>query len=298
MQGRSLLPLVKGERWTEQEYTISGEQDITGVIRTEEWKLIKNMNSDEEVELYNIQSDPEELTNLANENPTKLSELSEQLENIIEIYGSLSCNSNLDKQSLSGIKDGPRISVYVDEIYDFETNDWKDFFEGGNINPSEGPGWYVSDEEGNSCTEEENCILEGYQETNLVTINSYIEIDSINVNLNMINEELKIGILDEDEEKYYFNFNDGSISLFQVNQKPKQTTVRIEDEDYTFDRDTWYEVSIEIEDNQITLTINGDIIIEKTISSLGDDIKIKLETIDSTHIMIDDLSISGKKYLS
>ena len=75
MEGRSLMPLVRGEeREAEPEFYIT---ECTWMRkhgwRTPEWKLMVSLEPDfhfkPEIELYNLIKDPEELCNVAEENP-------------------------------------------------------------------------------------------------------------------------------------------------------------------------------------------------------------------------------------
>jgi arylsulfatase A-like enzyme len=89
LEGQSLLPLIKGEA-TEH----SSEFYITECTwmrkhgwRTPEWKLIIALEPDfhfkPEVELYNLQSDPDENENLAESHPEIVAELKARMENWI-----------------------------------------------------------------------------------------------------------------------------------------------------------------------------------------------------------------------
>ena len=67
--GRSLLPLIEGEERTQgHNYIISEEIGSNFSCRTKNWKYIRydRINTHE---LYNLQIDPKEKTNLANEQP-------------------------------------------------------------------------------------------------------------------------------------------------------------------------------------------------------------------------------------
>lgn len=77
MQGRSILPLVKGtaERWPEEVFVQISESEVGRAVRTKRWKYgvtapsknaLQDAGSDHYVEsyLYDLQSDPYELTNL------------------------------------------------------------------------------------------------------------------------------------------------------------------------------------------------------------------------------------------
>lgn len=82
-QGESLLPLRHGKSESKIAFSQSGnplqngkppEEPNVWAIRTEEWKFIKNIHDGTE-ELYNIQKDPTEETNLINKFAKKAEEL-------------------------------------------------------------------------------------------------------------------------------------------------------------------------------------------------------------------------------
>jgi len=73
LQGASLMPVLEGNKRMEPEFFISGWTDNFRMFRQKEWKIVKLNGQD--WELYNLQNDPTEITNLALENPQKLEEL-------------------------------------------------------------------------------------------------------------------------------------------------------------------------------------------------------------------------------
>ena len=72
MQGRSMVPLLKGDTknwrtaWLYEYYEFPGPHSVrkNRGIRTDRWKLIHYYEKPEEFELYDLQKDPQELTNL------------------------------------------------------------------------------------------------------------------------------------------------------------------------------------------------------------------------------------------
>ena len=85
LQGKSLLPVFKGEKREEPEYFISGMNKFR-MFRSGDYKIVR-MNGGE-WELYNIKKDPSELINLKTEKPEVLNKLAnhyQQVEqNVIE----------------------------------------------------------------------------------------------------------------------------------------------------------------------------------------------------------------------
>lgn len=78
LQGKSLLPVFKGEKREEPEYFISG-LDKFRMFRSGDYKIVR-LNGGE-WELYNIKNDPSEIFNLAHTYPEKLKELAESYKN-------------------------------------------------------------------------------------------------------------------------------------------------------------------------------------------------------------------------
>jgi len=73
MQGVSLLPVLKGEK-TNREKPIFWEWSDGKAAYSDSWKIVKE-GLDSPWELYNIEDDPTETNNLANDNPDKLKEM-------------------------------------------------------------------------------------------------------------------------------------------------------------------------------------------------------------------------------
>jgi arylsulfatase A-like enzyme len=72
-QGHSLMPILEGGVREEPEFFMSGWTDKFRMFRMKEWKIVKVNN--EGWELYNMEKDPTEITNLADEMPEKVKEL-------------------------------------------------------------------------------------------------------------------------------------------------------------------------------------------------------------------------------
>jgi arylsulfatase len=81
LNGKSLLPLLKGENRKEPNYFISGFTDKHRMFRKGDYKLVR-ING-ENWELYNIKKDPTELENLADKFPEKVTDLLNQYQKII-----------------------------------------------------------------------------------------------------------------------------------------------------------------------------------------------------------------------
>lgn len=75
--GKSLLPILQGEKKNHHEHLFWSEGGVSGewAIRSGNWKLI---GSQAQRELYDLAADPQESTNLAEKNPQKLTELEDR----------------------------------------------------------------------------------------------------------------------------------------------------------------------------------------------------------------------------
>jgi arylsulfatase A-like enzyme len=94
IDGSSLLPIINGDKRDGRPIVsstsfVDNPDDENGVVsklcyRTENWKLIRNLKEDrygnEFQEFYDLNEDPNETTNLAEECPNKVEELSAQLD--------------------------------------------------------------------------------------------------------------------------------------------------------------------------------------------------------------------------
>ena len=86
-QGKSLLPIIKGNKETRIAFSQSGNPLKTGkppkepnvnAIRTDDWKYIKNTHDDSE-ELYNLKDDPNEEKNLISIKKGKADEMRSEM---------------------------------------------------------------------------------------------------------------------------------------------------------------------------------------------------------------------------
>lgn len=73
LQGYSLMPVLKGEQREEPPFFISGHTERFRMYREKNWKIVK-LNG-EKWELYNLENDPTEITNLADKYPEKVKQL-------------------------------------------------------------------------------------------------------------------------------------------------------------------------------------------------------------------------------
>ncbi len=75
MDGVDLLPYVRGEADGVPHDTLFWTQDHYRVVRHQGWKLQRNGPNDEFVWLFDLENDPTEQRNLADERPDKVAEL-------------------------------------------------------------------------------------------------------------------------------------------------------------------------------------------------------------------------------
>ncbi|MGQ8337469.1 sulfatase family protein [Sunxiuqinia sp. A32] len=87
VRGRSLLPLLKGEipgDWNDDVYSeysqINYSKAYMRTYRTSEWKLVRDFLNEGRDELYHISVDPEESTNLINEDTAEIKEVIQELD--------------------------------------------------------------------------------------------------------------------------------------------------------------------------------------------------------------------------
>lgn len=66
LDGKSQLPVMRGERRSMHEFSVGYFRDSQRMIRTDRWKLIKYPLVNE-IQLFDLVADPNELTNLANQ---------------------------------------------------------------------------------------------------------------------------------------------------------------------------------------------------------------------------------------
>ena len=85
LMGKSLLPVFKGEEAAESPFYFSGWTDKFRMYRKGDWKIVKT--NGEEWELYNLKTDPTEITNQADENPEVLQEMLESFKTDKELAG-------------------------------------------------------------------------------------------------------------------------------------------------------------------------------------------------------------------
>jgi len=77
--GRSLLPILSGQRESLRDFAITGWFERGSAIRTEDWTCFLDHGADEPCELYSRRDDPAEKHNLAGECPDVCAELGARL---------------------------------------------------------------------------------------------------------------------------------------------------------------------------------------------------------------------------
>ena len=82
MDGKSLLPLIKGNRRKIHNYIISVSEDFDTSITTKKWKLIKKISGDRE--LYDIVKDPYERKEISEKHPHVLKKLDQKIDMFLE----------------------------------------------------------------------------------------------------------------------------------------------------------------------------------------------------------------------
>lgn len=112
VDGISLMPLLEGAETTGREaiyfhYPHYHHMDPAGAVRSGDWKLIEHFD-DGELELYNLESDMGEATNLADEQPEKADALRQRLAAWRESAGALMPTQNPDYDPARAEKWGRR----------------------------------------------------------------------------------------------------------------------------------------------------------------------------------------------
>jgi arylsulfatase A-like enzyme len=79
IDGRTLFPVIKGEQQSVRTSLFTCYRHTVRAVRTNEWKLIRYPERDH-TQLFNLKKDPLEINNLADENPAKLNEMMDLLQ--------------------------------------------------------------------------------------------------------------------------------------------------------------------------------------------------------------------------
>jgi len=84
VQGRSLLPLMRGDVASLRPFAVSGWYGANRSIRDDRWSFHKclgqNLNREAALELYDLKNDPGETENLFTQHPDVAEKLDRQLE--------------------------------------------------------------------------------------------------------------------------------------------------------------------------------------------------------------------------
>jgi arylsulfatase A-like enzyme len=88
VEGRSLRPVIQGQAAKVRDVLYTGYRDGQRAIRDERWKLIRYPLVDK-TQLFDLQNDPRELTNLADQpaHAARLAALTARLEQEMARYG-------------------------------------------------------------------------------------------------------------------------------------------------------------------------------------------------------------------
>jgi arylsulfatase A-like enzyme len=85
VEGKSLVPLIKGKQAKVRDVLYTGYRDGQRSIRDDRWKLIRYPLVDR-TQLFDLTTDPLELTNLAEKNPEKVAEMTKLLQKEMDAY--------------------------------------------------------------------------------------------------------------------------------------------------------------------------------------------------------------------
>lgn len=86
VEGKSLVPILTGKQTKVRDVMYTGYRDGQRAIRDERWKLIRYPLVDR-TQLFDLGTDPHELTDLAETNPAQVAELTRLLEREMANYG-------------------------------------------------------------------------------------------------------------------------------------------------------------------------------------------------------------------
>jgi arylsulfatase A-like enzyme len=98
-QGRSLIPVLEKASKIEEDRILIAEQKDRIRVRKGEWVAIFNRIGDPREELYNVKEDPEERTDLSQQNPEKIKEFKRQYARMLESSRDLSAKFIIGNQS-------------------------------------------------------------------------------------------------------------------------------------------------------------------------------------------------------
>ncbi|MCI0604322.1 sulfatase-like hydrolase/transferase [bacterium] len=98
-QGRNLLPVIQGAGRIENERVLIAEQNAATRVRKGDWSCIFSLSGAVKDELYNVADDPEQVKNLAEQNPEKVKELKQFYAKMLSSSKDISAKFVLDASS-------------------------------------------------------------------------------------------------------------------------------------------------------------------------------------------------------
>ena len=107
-QGRNLLPVINGATEFEKDRVMIAEQNTRMRVRKGEWACIFSRNGSPADELYNLDDDPEQRSNIAGEHPEKVKELKGLYAKMLDSSKELSARFVLGESSRPKLDDATK----------------------------------------------------------------------------------------------------------------------------------------------------------------------------------------------